>query len=148
MNFLDIATTLCIGPLVGTELAVSAFVNPVLWKLDAPAQAAAIRLFARRLGTAMPFWYSASFLLLLAVTLRHLHRPGVLLLGAASGIWAAVIVLTLLFLVPINNRMARIDADAFTDASRRQHRRWDRMHRLRVAALAVAMAAFLAGIRL
>ncbi|MGA8108759.1 MAG: DUF1772 domain-containing protein [Acidobacteriaceae bacterium] len=147
MNLLSIATTLCIGPLIGTEFAVSAFVNPVLWKLDAPAQAAAIRLFARRLGAAMPFWYVASLLLLLAVTLGHLHRPGVLLLGAASAIWAAVIVLTLLFLVPINNRMAKLDAAAFTEAARRQHRRWDRLHRLRVAALAVAMAAFLAGIR-
>ena len=30
------------------------------------------------------------------------------MLGTASGIWAAVIVLTLLFLVPINNRLAHI----------------------------------------
>ena len=101
MNLLNIATTLCIGLLIGTEFAMSVFVNPVLWKLDEVAQLAAIRLFARRVGTAMPFWYIASLLLLVSATLGHLHQPGVMLLGAATGVWAAVIVLTLLFLVPI-----------------------------------------------
>ena len=70
-----------------------------------------------------------------------------MLLGAATGVWAAVIVLTLLFLVPIANRMARMDADSFTEAARREHRKWDALHRVRVAALAVSMATFLAGIR-
>ncbi|MGB6130678.1 MAG: DUF1772 domain-containing protein [Acidobacteriaceae bacterium] len=146
MNLLNIATILCIGPLVGVEFAVSAFVNPILWKLDSPSQAGAIRLFARRLGTAMPFWYIASLLLLVAVTLLRLHQPGVVLLGVAIGIWVAVIVLTLLSLVPINNRLARMDADAFTETARLEHRKWDTLHRVRVAALAVAMVIFLIGI--
>jgi len=146
MNLLNIATVLCIGPLVGVEFAVSAFVNPVLWKLDSPAQAAAIRLFARRLGAAMPFWYIASLLLLVAVTLLRLHQPGVVLLGVAIGIWVAVIAYTLLSLVPINNRLARMDADAFTETARREHRKWDTLHRVRVAALAVAMVIFLIGV--
>jgi uncharacterized membrane protein len=147
MNLLNIATTLCIGLLIGTEFAMSVFVNPVLWKLDDVAQLAAIRLFARRVGTAMPFWYIASLLLLVSATVGHLHQPGIMLLGAATGVWAAVIVLTLLFLVPIANRMARMDADSFTEAARREHRKWDALHRVRVAALAVSMATFLAGIR-
>ncbi len=147
MDFLNIVTTLCIGLLIGTEFAVSAFINPVLRKLDDAAQSAAIRLFARRLGRAMPFWYVASLLLLISVAIGRLHRPGIILLGGAVGIWAAVIVLTLLFLVPINNRMARMDAAAFTESARREHRKWDTLHRVRVAALAVAMVAFLAGTR-
>lgn len=146
MNILNIATILCIGLLIGVEFAVSAFVNPVLWRLDSPAQSAAIRLFARRLGAAMPFWYIASLLLLAAVTFGRIHQPGVVLLGVAIGIWIAVIVLTLLFLVPINNRMAQMDADAFTETARREHRKWDTLHRVRVAALAVAMVILLIGI--
>jgi hypothetical protein len=51
-------------------------------------------------GTAMPFWYIASLLLLVSATVGHLHQPGVMLLGAATGVWAAVILLSLLFLVP------------------------------------------------
>ena len=146
MNLLNIAAILCIGPLVGVEFAVSAFVNPILWKLYSPSQAGAIQLFARRLGAAMPFWYIASLLLLVAVTLLRLHQPGVVLLGVAIGIWVAVIAYTLLSLVPINNRLARMDADAFTETARREHRKWDTLHRVRVAALAVAMVIFLIGV--
>ena len=87
-------------------------------------------------------------LLLVAEILVHLHQPVVILLGIAAGIWAAVIVMTLLFLVPINNRLARMEAGAFTDAARREHRKWDSLHRVRVAALAVAMVVFLVGIRI
>jgi len=64
MNLLHIATILCIGLLIGVEFAVSAFINPVVWKLDLAAQAEAFRLFGRRLGRAMPPWYIASLLLL------------------------------------------------------------------------------------
>lgn len=148
MNFLNIATTLCIGLLIGTELAVSVFLNPVLWQLDHSAQARAIQLFARRLGTAMPFWYIGSLLLLIFAAFRHLHQSGFVLLGAATGIWAAIIVLTILFLVPINNRMARMDAGTFTETARREHRRWDTLHRVRVVTLVLAMVAYLAGIHI
>lgn len=49
---LDIVTTVCIGLLIGSEFAVSVFINPILRKLDDLAQANAIHLFARRLGIA------------------------------------------------------------------------------------------------
>lgn len=147
MTFLlDVVTILCIGLLIGTEFAVSAFINPVLHKLDDRAHADAIRLFARRLGFAMPFWYVGSLLLLLLETAARFRQSGVLLLGAASGIWIAVIVLTLLFLVPINNRMARMDPGEFRGKAQREHQRWDVLHRVRVAALSTAMVLFLAGV--
>lgn len=141
--FLYIATTICIGLLIGTEFAVSVFINPVLRKLDERAQAKAISLFAVRLGRAMPFWYAISLLLLLVEALATCHHPGNSLLIAACAIWLAVIVLTLLFLVPINNRMMQLDAQSFPEVAQREHRRWDTLHRLRVAALVVAMLCFL-----
>ena len=52
---LGIVTSMSIGLMIGTEFSVSAFVNPVLEKLDNSAQAQATRLFARKLGTVMPF---------------------------------------------------------------------------------------------
>jgi len=143
---LDLITIMCIGLLIGTEFAVSAFINPVLRKLDDRAQASAIQLFAGRLGFVMLFWYGASLLLLLLEMGIRFHQSGVLLLGSASGIWIAVIVLTLLFLVPINNRMTRINPGEFDGASQREHQRWDLLHRFRVAALSTAMVLFLAGI--
>lgn len=135
MNLLNAATILCIGLLIGVELAVSAIVNPIVWKLDLAAQATAVRLFARRLGAAMPVWYIASLLLLLSETIIHRHESIVVLLGIATAIWGTVIALTLLFLVPINNRLARMDADGLKESAQREHRRWDSRHRVRVFVL-------------
>lgn len=141
--FLYIATTICIGLLIGTEFAVSVFINPILRKLDDRSQAKAISLFAARLGHAMPFWYGLSLLLLILEAVAARHEHGNPLLIAACTIWLAVIVLTVLFLVPINNRMMQLDAESFPEEAQREHRRWDTLHRLRVAALVVAMACFL-----
>src|SRR5581483_11713682 len=130
-SFLGVATTLCIGLLIGTEFAVSAFINPVLSRLDDRTRLSVIRLFAAKLGFAMPFWYALGFLLLLIEAFLFRHQPLLLLLGGAAGIWAIVIVLTLLFLVPVNNRMARLAPDAPAAAALREHKKWDTMHRAR-----------------
>jgi uncharacterized membrane protein len=143
-SFLDIAAILCIGLMIGTEFSVSAFINPVLRKLDDRTRLAVTRLFAAKLGFAMPFWYALSLLFLIAETFLLRHRPRVSLLIAAIAIWAAVIVLTLLFLVPINNRLAQLAPDTVAaHEALEQHARWDAMHRFRVAALTLAMILFL-----
>lgn len=142
-SFLDIVTTVCIGLLIGTEFAVSVFINPILYQLDDRSQARALRLFARRLGTAMPFWYVASLLLLIVAAVVRRQQSGDALLTAASVIWVAVIIVTLAVLVPINNRMMQLGGDEFPAEARRQHRKWETLHRLRVAALATAMVCFL-----
>jgi uncharacterized membrane protein len=146
MNILNVATILCIGLLIGAEFAVSAFINPVVWKLDLVAQARAFQLFGGRLGRAMPVWYVASLLLLVSDTIMHRHQSHVGLLGVAIAFWGTAIALSLLFLVPINNRMLRRDADEFTESAQRELHKWDSLHRVRVSFLAVAMIFFLSGI--
>lgn len=140
---LDIATTVCIGLLIGTEFAVAAFINPILRKLGAREQLGAISLFAAKLGAAMPFWYGVSLLLMIAEAIVRHKDNGSMLLIAAIAIWAAVIVLTILFLVPINNRLAKVDPDGAVEPQLMEHGRWDAMHRWRVAALTAAMVCFL-----
>lgn len=142
-SFLYIATTICIGLLIGTELTVSVFINPMLRKLDDHAHARAISLFAARLGRAMPFWYGLSLLLLVIETIVERHELGNSLLIAACAIWFAVIMLSVLVLVPINNRMMQLDAHSFPEEAQREHRRWTNLHHLRVTALIVAMICFL-----
>lgn len=145
---LDIATTMCIGLMIGTEFAVSAFVNPILEQFDDSTQAYATRLFARKLGTVMPYWYGLGLLLLIAETITVRQHAGLAFVATASVIWAAVIVLTLILLVPINNRIANMDSAAFPDSLRREHTRWDVLHRWRVLALGLAMICMLVGIHL
>jgi uncharacterized membrane protein len=145
---LRIVTTMCIGLMIGTEFAVSAFLNPTLEKLGDTAQAHATRLFARKLGTVMPFWYAVNLLLLIGETIISRRQPGMAFLSAACGLWVAVIVLTLILLVPINNRIAKMDSTLFTDTLRREHARWDVLHRWRVLTISVAMICMLVGARL
>jgi uncharacterized membrane protein len=136
---LNIVTIVCIGLMIGVEFSVSAFINPVLWKLERSAQMQAISLFAKLLGFVMPFWYALGLVLLVAETFFHWHQPHAFLLDIAVGIWVLVILLTLLFLVPINNQIARIDPSSAADWALRDHRKWDAMHRLRVLALITSM---------
>jgi hypothetical protein len=74
-----------------------------------------------------------SLVLLLVETLLLRHQPQVFLLSIASSIWALVIVLNLFFLVPINNRLARLESSAAVNKALIDHRKWDALHRLRVA---------------
>jgi uncharacterized membrane protein len=143
MSFLDVVATVSIGLMIGTEFAVSVFVNPVLWKLPEDAQARAISRFAGRLGAAMPFWYAGNLIFLIAEVMINRHEPKIGLLIAATAIWILVIVFTILFLVPINNRMTRLDSDSFSPKDRQEHRKWDSLHRLRVTAIGVALVCFL-----
>jgi uncharacterized membrane protein len=143
---LTILTTLCLGLMIGTEFSVSVFINPILRRLDVYGQARAIPLFARRLGTAMPFWYAASLLLLVSEAIIHRHGSGDVLLIIASAIWIAVIILTIVILVPIANRMAQLNSDAFPQEARREYDKWDRLHRFRVAALVAAMVCHLVAV--
>lgn len=143
---LSVVTIVSIGMMVGTEFAVSAFINPILWQLEDPARGQAVRLFARKLGTVMPFWYAANLILLVGEMILLRNDAGFRLLGAAAGIWVAVIVLTLMFLVPINNRLAREDSSMTVEHAHREHRRWDAMHRARVLALAAAMVLLLVAV--
>ncbi|MGO8718300.1 MAG: anthrone oxygenase family protein [Acidobacteriaceae bacterium] len=143
MILLTIVTTVCIGVLVGVEFAVSVFLNPVIDKLEPAEQANAIRLFAARLGKAMPPWYVFSLVLLIIEAIVQHQTPGEILYFVAGALWAIVIVLTILFLVPINNRMTQLSPGSFPDQARHDHRKWDALHRLRVVALAVSMVCFL-----
>ena len=133
--------------LIGTEFAVSVFINPVLEKLEDCTQAKAVSLFATRLGRAMPYWYVLSFLFLIAEAVVRHDQPESVLLIAAGAIWFTVIVLTLLFLVPINNRMMKLNAASFPVEMRQEHRRWDTLHRGRVVALTASLLCFLIAVR-
>jgi uncharacterized membrane protein len=145
---LDLVTIVSVGLLIGTEFAVSAFINPILAKLDDRAHARAIHLFAVRLGTVMPFWYGLSLLLLIVEAIVRHRYAGSLWLMVSCAIWAAVVLLTILILVPINNQFASKEADVLSPSAHRDHDRWEAMHRARIVALTASMIFFLAGIHL
>ena len=142
-NFLNLVSIVSIGLMIGTEFAVSVFINPILLRLEEPARSEAVRLFGRKLGKAMPFWYCGNMVLLVAQAITLRHQEGVGLLSAAVAFWAAAIVLSLVVLVPINNRLVQQDSGMSLESAHHQHKRWDALHRVRVLALGAAMVLLL-----
>ena len=140
MHSLDLFTILCLGLLTGNELAVSWFVNPAIWKLNESAQAQALSLLARSLGKAMPIWYALCLVLLIVEAYLRRNSPNVHLLYGAVILWSAAIVYTVSTLVPINNRIARLDLASLPAGWSQEHRRWDRLHRWRIGMVAIATA--------
>ena len=146
MHIFDILTILCIGLMVGNELTVSLFINPSVQQLEERTQAQILSLFARLLGKAMPIWYALSLALILAEAWFYRRQPAVHFIYAAAVIWVAVIVYTIATLVPINNRIAALMSSALPTDWRKEHKKWDTLHRWRIAFLLVSITCLLYGI--
>ncbi len=146
MHSLDILTILCSGFMIGTELAVSAFINPVVWQLEDRVQAKALSLFAALLGKAMPVWYGVCLLLKLIEAFVRRHEPALPSLLIAAGLWIAVIIYSVTVLVPINNRIVVLESGALPAGWLQEPKKWDMLHRWRILFLTVAMVFLLHGI--
>jgi hypothetical protein len=133
MHFFHVFTVMVLLGLVGVEFSVSAFVNPSAWRLDAGPQSTMLSHFAAVLGRVMPVWYPAALILLGAETWFFRHTPGFGLLLVADALWVGASLASILFLVPLNNRVIE-GAKGWQEA----HRTWDRRHRVRVVVLALA----------
>ena len=137
MHLLNIATVVIVLLLVGVELSVAAFVDPAAWRLDPEPQLKLLSRLASVLGKVMPVWYPVSTLLLGIKSWLSWQSSGRGILLTADAIWVLASVGSILFLVPLNARVAEGDADW-----QQIHRIWDKRHRMRTAALAVAAVLF------
>lgn len=129
-RILTIIALISTGPLVGIELGVAVVVNPLAAKLPDSGFRIVRSGGSRWLGLLMPFWYLGTLAALIALAITS--RAG--FVTAAVALMAAVAVLSVAVLVPINNRVARWTTDA--DVDRTLTGTWDRYHWLRVGILA------------
>jgi uncharacterized membrane protein len=144
----DIATAAVAGLLAGNEFAVAAFVHPQLRKLGHSAHAQTAAPLADVLGKAMPLWYGLALVLILGAAFEHRpvsSGPGLFILMAAV-LWAATIVFTITMLVPINNRIAKMNPEHPYDCWLQDRCRWDQLHQVRVALLIMAFVVLLTGL--
>ena len=147
-TFYDIATATVAATMAGNEFAVAAFVHPQIRKLDNTAHSQAAQLLARVLGKAMPLWYALALLLILGAAYEHrpiTTDPGALIALAAI-LWAITIVFSVTMLVPINNRIAKMDPQQPYSTWLQDRCRWDKLHRIRIELLLVAVVVLLAGL--
>lgn len=133
MHLFSTAVAFLVLTLLGVEFSVSAFMNPVVWRLEPESQLKTLSRFAVVGGKVMPVWYLVSTLLLGIQTWLCWHTPVRSILLLVDAIMVLIAVASILVLVPLNSRVAEGAADW-----QRIHRIWDRIHRVRIAALATA----------
>jgi hypothetical protein len=127
---LHLLAILILGLMCGSELNVGAFAHPTLnaqpLEVHVPVRAS----LARLLGRVMPFWMTTSTLLNLALLLPFggLHGTAWRLAAIAFGIQVLAVVFSIIFPVPINNRIIRWTAVTVPGDWRAQEHRWDVLH--------------------
>ena len=107
MEVLNVVAIIVAGLMVGSELAIAAFVHPTLDKLPDDVHLPAASALARVLGRFMPFWYILVFLLTLAEVVIQWHQSGRLpiWIAASAVLWMLASLYSVTALVPINNRI-------------------------------------------
>ena len=133
MHGFNMATLFIVLSLIGVEFSVSAFIHPAARRLDPEPQLKLLSRLASVFGRVMTVWYPVCALLLVVETWLYWRSADRNVLLAAVAIWLLASVASIVFLVPMNTRIAAGDADW-----QRIHRVWDKRHRVRTAALAFA----------
>lgn len=141
-DVLPVIALLCAGLLTGNEFSVGVFIHPGFNRLPDLAHGYAARETARVFGRVMPFWMAANLLLTgsLVFVGTAVYTLAWWLIIAATVLFAVVIVFSIIFPVPINNRIAAWDLENLPADWRQLRQKWDAYHRVRVAML---IAAFL-----
>ncbi|MFI8775816.1 anthrone oxygenase family protein [Brachybacterium paraconglomeratum] len=137
---LAVLATTSTGLLVGVELSVAVVVNPILRALPIGAMIDGRAHGARMLGRTMPPWYIGSTTLIAGFSIAAWGTLQAVLALAAAGLLLATVLLSVLVLVPINNRSSTWTAASHPTDWRVQQQRWDRLHGVRVVLLLAALS--------
>ncbi|MFE1290187.1 anthrone oxygenase family protein [Streptomyces sp. NPDC058751] len=138
LNALEVITTVVVGVMVGVEFSVAFIMNRILDALPEDSGQLGHAHGGRMLGALMPFWYIGSLVLsaIWAAAERHHHDAG--LVTAAVGLLIVSVVMSILLLVPINNRNKTWTPDNRPADWKQQLNRWNRYHYIRVAVIIAA----------
>jgi len=147
LEALNVVAIIVAGLMVGSELAIAAFVHPTLDKLPDDIHQPAASSLARVLGTVMSIWYPLVLLLTLAEAIVEWRQSGRLPIWFATSaiLWMLASVYSLTLLVPINNRIASWEKSAPPADWKTYRNKWDLLHRWRVVLLTIAFAFLIVG---
>ena len=145
-NVLAVVTVVVVGMMVGVEFGVAVFVNPILDRLPEGSSVAARSDGARVLGRVMPVWYIGSLVLGAVWAAVAWEGAGASLVAAACALLVVSVVMSLLLLVPINDRAKTWTAEGRPADWKRQAGRWDRYHYVRVGVIVLAFVLFAAAL--
>ncbi|WP_411118194.1 anthrone oxygenase family protein [Streptomyces sp. 058-1L] len=140
LSALEVFATVVVGVMVGVEFSVAFFVNPILDGLPGDNGLRGRTHGARLLGAVMPFWYIGSLVLVAVWAVAGWHHHGAGLVVTAAALLILSVAMSVLLLVPINNRVKTWTADGLPADWKQQMNRWDRFHYVRVAVIIAAFA--------
>ncbi|MFI8419962.1 anthrone oxygenase family protein [Streptomyces sp. NPDC085479] len=138
LDALQIATTVIVGLMVGVEFSVAFVINPILAALPDDSGQQARSHGGRMLGAVMPVWYIGSLVLVAVWAAAGRSQEGVGLVVTAGALLIVSVIMSLLLLVPINNRGKTWTPENRPADWKEQTNRWDRYHYVRVAVIVAA----------
>ncbi|MFG2426323.1 anthrone oxygenase family protein [Streptomyces sp. NPDC048590] len=138
LNALQVFTTVIVGLMVGVEFSVLFVVNRILNALPEDSSQLGHAHGGRMLGALMPFWYIGSLILSAVWAVAGWHHDGTGLVVIAAALLIVSVVMSVLLLVPINNRGKTWTPENRPADWREQLDRWTRYHYVRVAVIIAA----------
>ncbi|WP_445515248.1 anthrone oxygenase family protein [Streptomyces sp. NEAU-174] len=138
LNALEVVTTVIVGLMVGVEFSVAFIMNRILNALPDDSAQLGHAHGGRMLGALMPFWYIGSLVLSAIWAVAGWHHHGAGLVVTAAGLLIVSVVMSMLLLVPINNRNKTWTPENRPADWKQQLDRWGRYHYLRVAVIIAA----------
>ncbi|GIE77366.1 membrane protein [Actinoplanes philippinensis] len=140
LSTLQVITIVVVGVMVGVEFAVAFVLNRILDALPDDSGQLGRAHGGRMLGAVMPFWYVGSLALVTLWAVTGWHGPGTGLVVTAGALLVVSVVMSVLLLVPINNRGKTWTPETRPADWKQQLNRWDRYHYVRVAVIIAAFA--------
>ena len=137
---LEVFTIVVVGVMVGVEFAVAFVLNPILDALPDDSGQLGRAHGGRMLGAVMPVWYITSLVLVTIWAIAAWHDAGTGLVVTAGALLLVSVIMSVLLLVPINNRNKAWTPDNRPADWKQQIKRWDRYHYVRVAVIIAAFA--------
>src|SRR3712207_2387471 len=132
---LQVLTIVVVGVMVGVEFSVAFVLNRILDALPGDAGQLGRAHGGRMLGAVMPVWYITSLVLVAVWAIAGWPDDGAGLVVAAGALLVVSVLMSVLLLVPINNRSKTWTPENRPDDWKQQSNRWDRFHYVRVAVI-------------
>ncbi|MFJ9447582.1 anthrone oxygenase family protein [Kitasatospora sp. NPDC101235] len=146
LNALEVFTTVSVGVMVGVEFSVAFVMKRIFDALPEDSGQLGRSHGGRMLGAVMPVWYISSLVLVAIWAIAGWHRPGTGLVVTAAALLILSVIMSLLLLVPINNRGKTWTPENRPEDWKEQSNRWDRWHYVRVAVIIAAFTLLVAAL--
>ncbi|MER5706863.1 DUF1772 domain-containing protein [Streptomyces sp. NPDC042898] len=146
LNALQVFTTVVVGVMVGVEFSVAFVINRILDALPEDSGQLGRAHGGRMLGAVMPVWYISSLVLVAVWAIAGWSDQGTGLVVTAGALLIVSVLMSVLLLVPINNRSKTWTPEDRPADWKEQGDRWDRYHYARVAVIIGAFALLVAAL--